>query len=249
MHHKLELSEDNKQITKYFTNHKLLKLELQRSIEASTICEKCDSIIVPKVIASDDNSITFTYFPNAITFADLLIQDFERAIDHAPALVDTLLYLQCNLTHPNKIRCSHYDSTPDYPGAFCHGDFSVNNLLLQDHSLILVDWSSSNWAGKQFNYAPKHWDLVWFILGLYLIPHIKELPFQRRDFIAKKLLNVYIKQGDISDPEIISSLALSQVAFFSNHNRQLSKWYSTLKHYPKWYRCRRFWKRELDERT
>ena len=174
MHHKLELSEDNKQITKYFTNHKLLKLELQRSIEASTICEKCDSIIVPKVIASNDNSITFTYFPNAITFADLLIQDFERAIDHAPALAQSLLYLQYNLTHSSNSRYPHYNLTPDYPGAFSHGDFSVHNLLVQNGSLILVDWSSSAWVVEQFNYAPKHWDLVWFILGLYLIPHIKD---------------------------------------------------------------------------
>lgn len=242
MHHKLKLSDDNKQITKYFTNRELLNLELQRSIEASITCEKSDLIKVPKVIASDDGCITFTYFPNAITFADLLIQDFERAIDHVPEIVDSLLYLQYNLTHSSKSRCAHYDTISDYSGAFCHGDFSVHNLLVQDRSLIIVDWSSSNWLEEQFNYAPKHWDLAWFILGIYLIPHIRKLPFHKRDLIAKKILNVYIKQGDISNPEIISTLALSQVAIFFNYKRRSSKWYSTLKHYPEWYRCRRFWK-------
>lgn len=247
MHHKLESSEDGRHIIKYFKDSDLLKLEATRSIEAFDICKPCDYLSTPKVISSNDTSITFAYHSDAIRIADALIQNFEQVLELIPHIAKSFVFLENHLKHSSKISFEHLDLLDHLdqgsPGTFVHGDYSVHNLLIQKNSLLLVDWSSSIWGGKQFTHAPEHWDLVWFILSIYLIPHIKQLSFKQRDLVASELLNKYLEYAEISQPKNLASFALSHCAYFSRYNRQNANWYSTVKHYPEWYHCARFWKR------
>lgn len=249
MHHKLSISEDFKHITKFFEDIELLRLETIRTAEAYEIFKNCDLLKIPRVIASNDNSVTFDFFQNATTFADLLIHDVDQAIEIIPDIAKCLVYLQKYLHHSQKNTFEYSRKLSDSCEVFVHGDFSVHNLLLANKSLILIDWSSSSWGGQQFNHAPEHWDLAWFVLGIYLIPHTLKLSFETRDIVAETLLDEYLKCGEFSQPKQLISFALAQQEHFFINQRKSSKWYSILKHFPEWYKCRRFWKRALNERS
>gem|GEM_PF-6407628 len=249
MQHQLELSDDGCSIVKFFGNSDLLRIERQRTIEAIGVCESSNCVSVPSILGVDTNSITFAYCAGAIRFSDVLINDFDTANDLAPKIAKSLVYLQKNLRHNETLDCPTQLEFTMNSEAYVHGDFSVHNLLVQDGNLILVDWSSTSWVAKQFNYAPIHWDLAWFVQSIYLIPPIHKLSFSQKDIIASAVLRHYLELGKPRQNRKIAQYCLAHHDYFFKYRLASVNWYSSLKHYPEWFRCRRFWKKEFSKKA
>lgn len=246
----LILSEDRLWLTKSFESESLCNIELNRTIEAFSLSKSTSFFDVPAIKFVKDKSIEIAYYPDSVTYADLLVNDFEKAKELIPKIVRTILFLQGNLKHKFKshLECEQLNTKGEK--SFVHGDFTVHNLLIEDKDIILIDWSSSRWIPQQFNYASIHWDFIWFIQGIFLISSSNKFQRKKKNKIARILVDNYVsgkKSGELL--EIAKYAIIVENYFFQNIFKKNSRWFRILKHRQKWVNCETFWKEIINEFT
>jgi len=247
-----EISEDNKVLTKYVDDPIQLNCEIIHT-QAGIDCASNTMLFrVPKILSYDEKSISFEYIYPSINYKYLLLQDYQKARMLGKKIVDIILFLQEKLSHKNKLSLEQpiFDDTGDMQWCYVHGDFSMQNILVAEDQILLIDWVSSRWIDNVFNFAPKHWDFLWFVQSLLLTQESQQLKRKQISTLAREMIYEYLKKQEITTPIELAAWAINMNTYlYHNQFLKKSRWYSILKHHWGWAFYRKFWKKIAVENT
>ena len=106
-------------------------------------------------------------------------------------------------------------NTDDY--VYIHGDFTMNNVLIspqQNDQLYIIDWNVSPIFDFSANYAPRFWDLSFFISSLFFLSPGTFWAYKPRKKLALAFINGYLADSNIEKKNFIFNLS----TFLKNYN-------------------------------
>ena len=105
----------------------------------------------------------------------------------------------------------------------CHGDLTLDNVLFDPDSVVLIDWEHFQFDGEVWGF-----DLCYLTLSMIVLPYLKSGEVQQKDWICfeqawKKLIKLDI------DRELMNS----PIDYFKNVFNTGPGWKNIIKHSPK----------------
>jgi hypothetical protein len=105
----------------------------------------------------------------------------------------------------------------------CHGDLTLDNVLLSSNSAVLIDWEHFQLDGEVWGF-----DLCYLTLSMIALPYLKSGEVQQKDWVCfEQAWSKLIKLG------IARDLTSSPIDYFVNVFNTGSGWKNIIKHSPR----------------
>jgi hypothetical protein len=154
----------------------VLAIEAEKSRLAAEIAADTGLFSVPRVVRFDPaaSHLDFERVPQLTQFSELVGRGGPEAMTiaeragRALAIVHKRLKLDATMRIPLPARWR----SEGEDDVFIHGDFTANNLCIDERSgqLVIVDWSTAAYLGNVATVGPRSFDVAWFVRHLQMSP-------------------------------------------------------------------------------
>lgn len=191
---------------------RLIRIEVEKSRQASRIGEACGLFCVPDVLDFDEDKglAVFKRIERIAPIRQVISRHEEYIalvgnLGAALAVIHRELQLPADmlLPLPAQFSSSHNE-------VFFHGDLSVDNVCVgvKNPPLVILDWQMTPVHGGNATYGTGYFDLMWFVFNLLYRPTIRHLFGNPTAKVLRVFFESYFSEANVNyDSDDIRSYA------------------------------------------
>jgi len=153
----------------------LLRIEAAKTRRAIDVGDESGTFYVPRLYESepDQGVLVFERIQAYQPLASLFLNQDPRLPDLLLRAGEALAVVHQRLQLPSELKAALPACwvPPQARSCFLHGDFTVWNVGVDvaTNRLVVLDWEAPWFVAPRATFGPPEFDLVWFMIGLFLL--------------------------------------------------------------------------------